>query len=157
MKARISALALLVLVSCGEKKPTPPPTPPVGTVHHKAPVTVAVEGPSAVHAGDVITLSVTVHRYTDDVIDLAISLPPGNTLVEGLASERLLAAESITTRVFRVKSDAAAEDIKITAAITTAGHGALATTAYRFGRPEPKLPPAPRPVARLNGGPPLPR
>ena len=163
MNARIATIAVLATaLACAERE-TPQPSPPASPVQAEtqasgarmAPITVRVDGPPAIAVGE-STLSVTLTRAvaSTDPVELGIVLPAGVTVIEGDPNERVVEAGPVILRKFRLRVVRIPEqDVLITASVRGEHYGARATSAYRFGRAEPKLPQPPLPAVGLTGGP----
>lgn len=149
---------------------TQPPSPPgrvsvapvapqeTGTeAHGRAPLTLRVSGPPTARAGDVVEIEIAVDRPrpTTTPMRLKVVVPPGAELVEGETEETITDSASspirrtLVLRLSRVPSD----DLQVSLDVRESSHGAHATGAYRFGRPEPKLAQPPRsPKRTVIGG-----
>jgi hypothetical protein len=119
--------------------------PAAALAGHLAPLTLSVSGPEAVHAGQRITLDVTIHRrgLAGAPIQLATTLPAGATWVAGALTEIIPddGAHVVTRRIeLQLGSAVPAGDVVVTMDVTGAAGGLHATAVYRFGRPEPRLP-----------------
>jgi hypothetical protein len=105
---------------------------------------VKVRGPESVQPGSKIELTVTIERRLVDnnPLKLAIQLPQGASLLEGVADEQIVDGRSPTlTRKISISIGAVpASDVLVSVDVRGAGYGVHATDSYRFGRPEPKLP-----------------
>jgi hypothetical protein len=166
MNARIATIAALALaVACSEPattqplpatSPAPveePPTPDA----RRAPVTVTVEGPAHVAAGDSFALTVTIRRAVagTDAVQLAVTPPEGVRVLEGDPNERIVDPGPAITRKLQLRADqevAVGQDVVVTATVRGDHYGAHANAAYRFGRPEPRLPQPRGPAVGLTGG-----
>lgn len=163
MNARIATIAVFATaLACAEKETaqpssTPPPAPVEthASEARTAPITIRVDGPSSIAVGE-STLSVTVTRAVagTDPIELGIAMPDGVTLIAGDPNERIVERGPVIHRTLKLRVDRVPEqDVLITANVRGDHYGARATSAYRFGRAEPKLPQPPGPAVGLTGGP----
>lgn len=119
---------------------------------HRAPLAVSVDGPKAPVAGAEFDIKVLVERVggARGSVTLVVALPAGVDLVQGTLRETVGGTEGRIERTLKVRASAIPdEDLKIIASSSGHGWGVRATGAYRFGRPEPRLPQPPR------SGPPL--
>lgn len=109
-----------------------------------------VQGPSAgaVPEKGTVDLEFTLIRTPPTSVPMSweVVLPSGCNLVEGSLKEVVTDAASPTvTRRFRVGySEIPARDVIVIVRVDGAGFGATSKAAYRFGRPEPTLPPLDR-------------
>jgi hypothetical protein len=131
----------------GELSRQPPelqaPTPPTeGDSRSRAvaPVVVRIEKKREVAPGEV-ELEVVIDRRTSDPVSLAVELPPGAELVEGSTHETLdePGRRLVRTLRLRLPNGTPLDDVRVSADARGRGYGVRATSAYRFGRPAPKL------------------
>lgn len=131
-----------------ESSPTDPSARP-----EEAPLTVRVEGPTQVTAGDTVTLSIVVSRPRSggSPAALRVELPDGITLVSGTTAETIAPTEleqrTVVVRVAKVP----AEPLRAVAEIRGEHHGVRATGAYHWGREEPRLPTPPTTEIEAGG------
>jgi hypothetical protein len=114
---------------------------------HQSPVTVKLLGPEQVSAGQDIEVLAEVDQFvgTGAAVELHLQLPAGARLVSGNQTEQLPAGNGKLTRHFVVHLDSVpVTDIEAFATTNNNSFGARAKSAYRFGRPEPRLPEPPR-------------
>lgn len=88
-----------------------------------------------------IELELVIDRRTTDPVALELQLPPGVELVGGDARETLdEPGRRIVRKVrLRMPNGTPLDDVRVVADAHGIGYGVRATTAYRFGRPAPKL------------------
>lgn len=108
-------------------------------------LTLDVEGPPRVSAGQTIVLQVRVRsRLTPPrALRLSITLPRGARLVAGATEEVLAQPAPLTERRLTLALDAVpADDVVVDVALAE-GPSLHVTAAYRFGRAAPPPPPLP--------------
>jgi hypothetical protein len=133
-------------------------TPAPFAAHAGAPYVLELEGPDTVDAGSTVTLTATldVRAHGLPLIELAVQLPEGATLLSGQATERILEpAVGSLTRTFEIAiEDIPRGDVSVVAEITRPDGlaGAHARRTYRFGRAEPKARPIVREAAKGRPG-----
>ena len=152
--SRISPILALVLGlatgGCATRSDASPPIPsaPVGTgLRARAPVVVRVDGPAEVAPGSELALRIVIERVMGhDPLDLSIVLPEGVVLVSGQTEEKITGDSQHVERslTVRLTGGVPATDLRVTVDTRGIGYGVHASSAYRFGRPEPKLPQPPR-------------
>ncbi len=157
--AILGALAAFVTCGCAKHSDALPPHASTaaepepaaedagGPRLQRAPVVVWVDGPAQVQAGSELTLRVTIERNAgSDPLDLNIVLPAGAVLVSGQTQERITGDARHVERTLGLRLTGAipAADLDVSVDSRGIGYGVHATSAYRFGRPEPKLPQPPR-------------
>jgi hypothetical protein len=145
----LSASAVLALSACHPApEPAPHPAPAAaGSEHadfgpHRSPVVVRLSGPAQVQAGQDVELVAEIDQFvgSQSSVSLDLVLPAGTRLVAGNASEQLPPGNGTLTRRFVVHLDSVPEtNVELVARAGNASFGAHAKSAYRFGRPEPKL------------------
>jgi hypothetical protein len=151
------AFALFACTSPRELPPqaTAPPAAPEAAVSHssrptsanqarpqRAPLVVSVSAKGRVERGGDLDLTITLDRVAPGAATrLSVELPPGATLVSGLQVQDVPGDSTHAERSLRVHlaGNIPASDIHIVADTAGTGYGAHATTAYRFGRPDPVL------------------
>lgn len=123
-----------------------------------APVQIDIARPrGAPVAGGALELDVTIERRLPSTAPmvLEVEVPAGARLVEGRSVELVTDRATRVTRRLELALDSVPErDLVVRLDVQGGNFGAHAEAAYRFGRPEPKLPDVPR-VARpieLYGG-----
>jgi hypothetical protein len=113
----------------------------------RAPIVVRVDGPAEVRPGSELALRIVIERAMGgDPLDIRVMLPEGTDLVSGRTQEQITGGSKHVERslVLRLSGDVPAADLRVTVDMRGTGYGVHATSAYRFGRPEPKLPQPPR-------------
>lgn len=167
----LGLLAVVASASCGGGKPTavrpdqPSPSdisPPENATGHaadqeaRAPLRLTLSGPKAPKAGEQIEVSIVVERTAAafNPLELRVALPRSAKLVDGELLQTIDdKASTKWARVIKVQIDEVpAEDIVVTVDVRGDGFGAHASSAYRFGRPEPRLPDPPTDTPRSVGG-----
>lgn len=117
----------------------------------QAPLVVRVQGPAHVAAGDIVRLTLHIERRgpSTEPLDVSVRLPAGASLAEGLGQETIADTRGTTlTRALTIAIQSVpADDVQVTVDAQGQGYGMHATAAYRFGRPEPKLP---QPLSRAQ-------
>jgi hypothetical protein len=91
------------------------------------------------------TLTIQTRGLGAGQVRVAARLPDGVRLVQGLAEVHVDASVSAMHAFeYEVAQDAGtpSEDVEFTGVIEGVGFGAVGRAFYRFGRPEPRLPPA---------------
>jgi hypothetical protein len=88
-----------------------------------------------------VELELVIDRRTSDPIELVLQLPAGVELLAGAARETLDdPARRIVKKVrLRLSNGTPLDDVRVFADARGVGYGVRASTAYRFGRPAPKL------------------
>jgi hypothetical protein len=125
--------------------------PPVLGPHH-SPILVTLRGPEQPAAGQDITLVAEIDQTLGQGRDvsLELKLPRGARLISGKTSELVNADQGKLERRFVVHLDGVPDqDIELVASTNQRSFGARAKSAYRFGRPEPRLPDLKRAVQPL--------
>jgi hypothetical protein len=90
-----------------------------------------------------IQLEIGRHSPNDVPMTVKVNVPGGVRLVGGQATEVIVDDRNeVVSRVLTLQVDEVpSTDVVVTVDASTAGAGAHATAAYRFGRPEPTLQP----------------
>ena len=131
----------------GAQPAAPPSTTASAPAPHpsmRVPIVVEASGPDRVAAGQEIEVVVRIRRNAPNAlpIQLAVAIPAGVVPLAGALNDKIvddtspLLERRLKLRVDRVPS----QDLVVTLDQKAADYGAHATAAYRFGRPEPKLP-----------------
>jgi hypothetical protein len=165
---RYASLLLLVVsaTSCASDPPTsPPPAQAPAALPAAAkdpgaatlPLSVVVTGPSVPPArGGVFDVEIVISRRTPDSVPIALqaTVPPGVRIVAGDAVESIVddQYEVLRRKLTLQLDELPAGDLLISLDTNRAGSGAHATSAYRFGRPEPSLPAAPHGTPLIVNG-----
>lgn len=119
------------------------PSPPPKSVNGPgvaSPLVLHVAGARDVAPGEV-ELELVIDRRMSDPVELELQLPAGVELVEGATRETLQdpARRIVKTVRLRLPNGTPLEDVRVFADARGVGYGVRASTAYRFGRPAPKL------------------
>lgn len=158
---KLAALSLLACAACSgiEREPSNAAAasmanvqsvPPSAARHSNAPFVVRLSGPEnpASRMNARMTLVLVVERNLVDATPLRLSfqLPAGVTLVEGRLSEEIVdtASSRIERRIVIDVPSIPEDDVLVAVEARGTAWGARGEGAYRFGRPEPMLPQAPR-------------
>lgn len=164
---RLSVLGLMLLGACAETPgqgtgpaPSGPATPPASLANppadrHGPPIVLHVSRAGSRNEDRTFELSVLLERdgRGADPIELEVSLPAGVRLVRGQLREHIVETGRTVRRTLVLHAEVPPrDDVVVTATSSGVSHGARATAAFRFGRPEPKLPPSPNPPIGLGGG-----
>lgn len=110
---------------------------------HTAPLSLTVDGPTTVNAGDELTLKVTLagHLPNNAATDLKLTLPNGVDLLDGPEAEQPLhAGETRLVHVRVTTPPEAQQPLVATASLQGDGFGVTSRAHYRFGHAAPKLP-----------------
>ena len=164
-------VALTGLASCSGGKPTAvrsdygssdETSPPAHATRRtddqeaRAPVLLTLSGPKAPKAGEQVEVSIVVERTAAafNPLELRVVLPQSVKLVSGALQQNLDDKTSTRwVRVIKVQiGEVPSEDILVTVDVRGDGFGAHASSAYRFGRPEPRLPEPVTDTPRSVGG-----
>jgi hypothetical protein len=108
---------------------------------------VRVDGPSKVEPGSQLALRISIERAMgNDPLDLGVAIPEGVVLVSGQTQETITGGAAHVERplTVRLTGGVPPTDLRVTVDVRGMGYGVHASSAYRFGRPEPKLPQPPR-------------
>jgi hypothetical protein len=105
-----------------------------------APLLVHVARTRDLGSGE-LELEVVIERRTSDPVSLEIALPAGAELIDGALRETLdqPGRRIVRKLLLRLPNGVPADDVRVIADARGVGYGVRATTAYRFGRPLPKL------------------
>ncbi len=110
----------------------------------RVPLVLRVSGPPSGSLGTVVEVTATIERHNESTapIDVTVALPAGAKLVSGSATEHIeTMGPGILTRNWKIRIDGApSDDFVVNVTSGASGWGVHAQQAYRFGRPEPKLP-----------------
>ena len=152
---KLLPLCLLWTLGCTTpEKQTPTTAPAAATIAatENAPPTseavpplfVKVKSTSAIATDTDVELDIEIVRSTPDgtPMQLAIVVPAGAQLTKGAAAESIVDATSTSVHrlvTVHVGATIPTSDVVVTVDARGVGSGVHATSAYRFGRPEPKL------------------
>jgi len=148
------ALALLACNASGDRVPSalsPLPNatgePSSESVAQSAqlrhsPVEVRVNGPDQIGSSTDITVQVLIDRIAKDPLSLRVVLPPGASIISGAREEQITGGSGHIERtlVLHLANGVPPDDVRVIVDAGGPDYGVHATAAYRFGRPEPKLP-----------------
>ncbi len=159
--AGLAALAASCSTRGGDRIPSgaglPPAVPGVSAAPagpRRAPVTLKLEGPQEVQVGGEIGLRVVIDRTTrGQPLRLRVHLPAGVELVSGRTREEINDPSGHVERTLVIRfAGIPADDVTASVDEGGVGYGVHATSAYRFGRADPKLPQPPRTGSPVNIG-----
>ena len=136
--SRVTWLCCVFIVCCGVSPVFAEPRNP------GLPLTTSLRGPEAVHAGDTITVRLDIVRSPDysGMLLIHLVIPPGARLVEGLVEETTLDTTPLQVRSYRLRIlEVPPTDMVARVELRAEHWGTMADANYRFGRPEPNVPP----------------
>ena len=173
LRPLLALLALSTALGCQGRETTASPTTTQAASEAASPSATANKSPApSAHgapfyletsalgeptAGSDLTLTYTLRRTAAraESIEALVTLPAGVQLLGGSLRETLVETnQADLSRTLRLHLDSVPqEDLVVTADVRSPGGGAHATSAYRFGRPGPKLtaPVQGRPIRTTDG------